>query len=152
MPSISQIRRQRSARAIAELIEQLSRIVESRALSNGLNPAQWAALRYIAQANEGARDVGAFSRFHLTTPSSASQTISALVSKGILAKKVGADGRRRTLDLTLKGRRLLDQDPILHLAHAILTLSDDQLFLMAEVTELLIKAALARTGQARSDR
>ncbi len=152
MPSVSQIRRQRSARAIAELIEQLSRIVESRAVSNGLNPAQWAALRYIAQANEAARDIGAFSRYHLTTPSSASQTISALVGKGFVVKKAGADSRRRTLDLTLRGRRLLDHDPILHLARAIQTLSDDQLFLMAEVTEILIKAASAQTARAKPSR
>ncbi|MGO8919213.1 MAG: MarR family winged helix-turn-helix transcriptional regulator [Stellaceae bacterium] len=143
MPAISLSRRERSARAIAELIEQLSRSLASQAFSHGLNPAQWRALRYIAQANEGARNIGAFAKFHFTTPSSASQTISALVKKGLIRKAVGADSRSRVLGLTVKGQRKLDDDPIVSLAQAILTLSDGQLSLMAEAMATLTKAGEA---------
>ena len=133
--------RARAARAIAQLIELLARSLASRGFSHGLNPAQWAALRYVAQADEDARTIGAFARFHLTTPSSASQTISALVKKKLIVKTKGGDSRRRSLELTLKGRRSLRNDPIAELTRAIHGLSDDQLFLMAEIMDQLTKAA-----------
>jgi len=141
MPSTSKHRRERAARAIAELVELLGRSLASRGFSNGLNPAQWAALRYIAQADESARTIGAFARFHLTTPSSASQTMSALVNKRLVMKTKGGDQRMRTLDLTARGRRLLKDDPIADLTRAIHSLSDDQLFLMAEIMARLTKGA-----------
>ena len=138
----SQGRRDRSARAIAELIEQLSRTIASRAFSGGMNPVHWTALRYISQANESARQIGAFAKFHMTTPSSASQTMTALENKGLVTKKAGPDGRQRILELTPKGRRLLSKDPIQALAASIQTLSDDQMFLMAEVMENLTRISL----------
>jgi DNA-binding MarR family transcriptional regulator len=142
MAIVSQGRRDRSARAIAELIEQLSRTIASRAVTGGMNPVHWTALRYISQANESARQVGAFAKFHLTTPSSASQTMTALENKGLVTKKAGPDGRQRILELTPKGRRLLNKDPIQALAASIQTLSDDQMFLMAEVMENLTRMSL----------
>jgi DNA-binding MarR family transcriptional regulator len=138
----SQGRRDRSARAIAELIEQLSRTIASRAFIGGMNPVHWTALRYLSQANESARQVGAFAKFHMTTPSSASQTMTALENKGLVIKKAGPDGRQRILELTPKGRRLLNKDPIQALAASIQTLSDEQMLLMAEVMENLTRTSL----------
>jgi DNA-binding MarR family transcriptional regulator len=138
----SQSRRDRSARAIAELIEQLSRTIASRAFTGGMNPVHWTALRYLSQANESARQVGAFAKFHMTTPSSASQTMTALENKGLVIKKAGPDGRQRILELTPKGRRLLNKDPIQTLAASIQALSDEQMLLMAEVMENLTRISL----------
>lgn len=137
MATAAQARRERSARAIAELLEQLSRVSVSRAIARGMNPVHWSALRYFAQANESARHVGAFAAFNMTTASSASQTITALVKKKLLAKKRGIDSRQRLIELTPQGRRLLEDDPINVLAASIASLSDDQLLLMAEVMERL---------------
>src|SRR5688500_16602055 len=97
-------RREQSARAIAELIEQLSRSLLKDSSAHRLNSAQWTALRYLGNANESARQIGAFAKFHYTTPSSASQTISSLVNKGMAVKTATTDGRRWTIDLTNKGR------------------------------------------------
>lgn len=133
-------RRARMARAIAELLDQLSRPVASRAFAQGGNPAQWAALRYLARANESARDVGAFAKFHLTTPSSASQTMSALQRNGLISKHKGEDARQRRLALTAKGRRLLEEDPLGALAEAVATLNDDQLTQLADTLQLLAQA------------
>src|SRR5215472_717137 len=60
-------RRIRSARALAARLEQLARVLASQALAQGLNSAQWTALRYLATADEQTRHVGAFAAFHLTT-------------------------------------------------------------------------------------
>ena len=141
MPSTSKQRRERAARAIAELIELLARSLASRGFSHGLNPAQWAALRYIAQADESARSIGAFAKFHLTTPSSASQTMTALAKKKLVVKTRGGDSRMRMLQLTAKGRRYLKNDPITELTQAIHSLSDEQLFLVAEIMARLTKAS-----------
>jgi DNA-binding MarR family transcriptional regulator len=150
MAAMPQPRRRRPAQAIAELIEQLSRSVANRAFAQGMNPAQWTALRFIAHANESVRHVGGFATFHLTTPSSASQTMTALVQRGLVVKTTGDDGRQRRLDLTPKGRQVLRADPIDVLSQAIDGLSDSQLALMAEVMQVLIQAT--RQPPADSDK
>lgn len=144
-------RRERSARAIAELIEQLSRTTASRAFANGMNPVHWTALRYINQANESVRNIGAFAKFHMTTPSSASQTMTALENKGLVAKKVGPDGRQRLIELTPKGRRLLSKDPILTLAASISKLPDEQMLLMAEVMENLTRMSVREPDDSENE-
>ena len=98
-------------------------------------------MRYLAHANESARQIGAFAKFHMTTPSSASQTVGALVGKGLVTKKAAADGRRWTLSLTAKGRRMLEHDPILDLTEQILGLPDAKLFELAEILQLLLQSS-----------
>jgi DNA-binding MarR family transcriptional regulator len=134
-----QFQRQQSARAVAELIQHVSRSLAADIRGQQLNPAQWAALRYLAHANEGARQVGAFAKFHLTTPSSASQTIGSLVSKGLVAKRTTDDGRRWTLNLTNKGRRALEQDPIVKLFDAIMILPEEKVQVLAEAMQQIVQ-------------
>jgi DNA-binding MarR family transcriptional regulator len=101
-----------SAEAVAALIEHLTRGLHSMSFSAGLNPAQWNALRYLDKANPSARNVTAFARHHLTKKSTASETISALLKKGLIEKTVDPDdARARSLALTDTGRALLHQDP-----------------------------------------
>jgi len=144
MSPLSQSHKEQSARAIAELIEQLSRSLNSRSFGRQMNPAQWTALRYLAHANESARQVGAFAVFHNTTPSSASQTITALVKKGMVVKTQSTDGRSRTLGLTKKGHRTLSHDPILELSAVIQSLPDAKLYLLAETMQLLVQEVLSK--------
>lgn len=139
----TEIRKKQAARAIAELLEQLLRVVESQALAQGINPVHWTALRYFSQANKSARTVGSFGKYHMTTPSSASQTISALVKKKLLAKSVGKDSRVRRIELTALGRKLLEDDPNKILVGAIETLSEEQLATLANVVEQLMRTASA---------
>jgi DNA-binding MarR family transcriptional regulator len=125
--------------AIAGMLERLSRALASQAYEAGLNPAQWAALRYAASANETVRNIAAFAKVHRTTHGSAAQTIDALVAKRLLTKKPGADKRQRVLTVTAKGAALLAEDPLRDIAQLIATLSDDRLFETAEVLEMLTK-------------
>ncbi len=130
-------RRIRSARALAARLEQLARVLASRALAQGLNSAQWTALRYLATTDERACHVGAFAAFHLTTASSASQTLSALVRKGLVAKRPGGDARRRTLSLTEAGRQMLAQDPLGEILARLDALPDHHFHILADAIEVL---------------
>ena len=134
-----QSRHERAAEAIAELIELLTRSLASRRSSNGLNPAQWSALRYFHRSDESARNVGAFAKFRKTTPSSASQTISTLVKKNLIVKMHGSDRRVRTLRLSAEGRRTLKGDPIVKLKQALQGLPESKLFGMAEIMDFLTR-------------
>jgi DNA-binding MarR family transcriptional regulator len=69
-------------RVLAELLEQIGPFAHGDAFLKGLNPAQWAALRYFARANQVSRAVCASALFHGTDRGTASQTVKALVEKG----------------------------------------------------------------------
>ena len=100
-------------RVIADMILHLGHIASREALVLGLTPAQWAALRYLAQANRFSRTPSAFAAFHCTTRGTASQTIKGLEILAYLTRRRSeADGRSARLDLTDKARAVLDHDPI----------------------------------------
>ena len=142
LTSIVKSREEQAAFSIASMVEQLFRVLAIRAFEAGLNPAQWAALRHVATANESARSIGAFARLNRTTPSSASQTIGALVAKGLLTKEAGQDGRERILRLTPKGIAMLRRDPLKNIVKIIAEFSQDRQFALAEALEVLMRDAL----------
>jgi DNA-binding MarR family transcriptional regulator len=132
-------------KAVAELFEHLSRAIYSLSFSEGLNPAQWNALRYLNRANPSSRTMSAFAKFHVTTRSTASQTLAALVRKKLIKKtRDSEDGRVIRLELTPKGRKLLERDPVNHLVAALATLPPDRQRVAADTVESLIKAVFAR--------
>lgn len=132
-------------KAVAEMFEHLSRAVYSLSFSEGLNPAQWNALRYIHRASPTSRTMSAFARFHVTTRSTASQTLAALVRKKLIRKAPDPDdGRVVRLELTSKGQRLLDRDPVNRLVAALESLPPDRQRIAADTVEILIKAVAAR--------
>ena len=100
-------------RAVARLLEHAMRALNARSYSGGLNPAQWNALRYMADANESARTVSAFASHHLTSKAAASDTLKALVEKQLL-RKYGdpEDGRIQLFSPTAAGQLLLQHDPL----------------------------------------
>ncbi len=137
-------------KAVAELFEQLSRALYSLSFSEGLNPAQWNALRYLSRADADSRTMSSFAKFHVTTRSTASQTLAALVRKKLIRKLRDAeDGRVVRLELTPKGRKLLERDPVNHLVAALATLPPDRQRVAADTVERLIKAVFARMPHAR---
>jgi DNA-binding MarR family transcriptional regulator len=139
-------RRTGSAPALAELMLILVRDVQSRAFAKGLNPAQWSALRFLAEANPTARTVTGFAQAHRTTPGTATQTIAALVRKGYVARvPLRHDRRSARLDLTEAGRALLDDDPLEVLAATIRDLPAQQQLTLADIlSSLAQKSALSR--------
>lgn len=134
-----------SARATAEVLSQVMRTTASLAFTEGLNPAQWAAVRYFAQATPSARSVVAFARYHGTTKGTASQTIAALQKKGLLERhRSERDRRAVNLVLTERGRAVLESDPLNELAAAIAGLSDSHHRGLAESIDQVLRVLLAR--------
>lgn len=137
------------ARATAEVIAQVLRTTSSLAFSNGLNPAQWAAMRYFAQAAPNARSVVAFARYHRTTKGTASQTIAALLKKGLLDRQRSERDRRTvSLELTPQGRTLLNDDPLNELAYAVSLLEDQEHAVLAQALDKVLRVLVER----RADR
>jgi DNA-binding MarR family transcriptional regulator len=107
------------SRVIADLVFHLGRIASGEGLAEGLTPAQWTGLRYIARANRFSRTPSAFAAFHGTTRGTASQTIKNLEIQGYLTRmRSEADGRSARLDLTDKARAILAHDPFEALVRA----------------------------------
>ncbi len=108
-----------NSRAIAELVFHLGRIASGEGLVEGLTAAQWAVLRYFAQANRFSRTPSAFAAFHGTTRGTASQTIKSIETLGYLTRiRSEDDGRSVRLVLTDKARDILANDPFESLVRA----------------------------------
>jgi DNA-binding MarR family transcriptional regulator len=112
---------------IADQVDQVNRIVYGLGFSSGLNPAQWAALRYLARAEGAGCTVSALAHHQGVTAPTASETVSALVRKELVARSPSSSDRRsHRLSLTQAGLDLLDADPLQQVATAIDSLSTDQ--------------------------
>jgi DNA-binding MarR family transcriptional regulator len=148
--------RQISAESVAALMEHVTRGLHSISFSAGLNPAQWNALRYLDRSNPSARNVTAFARHHMTKKSTASETITALMKKGLIEKDIDPeDARARSLTLTDKGRSLLRHDPYRSViaaldARPVAELGTITTFL-AEILRAVFKEAGDRTEEAPED-
>lgn len=137
-----------SPEVAAEILEKISQISYSMGFSGGLRPAQWNALRYFGKSEDGVRTVGHFARYNMTTPSSASQTINALVMRKLLRRSaVAGDRRTYRIDLSEAGRQLLERDPLLHLIAAIAEMTDESRFDFAEHLQFLLLRMLERASR-----
>jgi DNA-binding MarR family transcriptional regulator len=114
------------AQKIAFLLGRFARLSREVQFSQGLNPAQWEGLRYLARANSYSRNPSAFAAFLGTTKGTASQTLIALEQKGFVRRRRnGCDRRQVALELTARGRNLLARDPLLSIEQAAACLSED---------------------------
>lgn len=127
LPNTEHERTALSLRAVAELFDHFMRAIYSQSFVEGLNPAQWSALRFLGRANPRSRTLTEFARFHMVSKSAASDTMSALVRKQLVSKsRDPEDGRIMRLDLTERGRELLAIDPLNNLVAALRGLPADQ--------------------------
>jgi DNA-binding MarR family transcriptional regulator len=133
-----------SPTAILGQLERFTCALARRESAQGLNPAQWAALRYIAQPGNGAElaTISGFARLRLTTLSSASQTMSSLVRLGLVNRAAAPDKRKRPLELTEAGRQLLKRDPLRHLGTLIAGISSNSLVEFSEVLDVVMRGLL----------
>ena len=129
-----------SVRGLARLIEQVGKAAYNLGYTPGLNPAQWAALRYFDEATVERRTVTGFAQFQGTTKGTASQTVAALVRKGYL-RRVGdkQDRRVHRLVITEEGQNLLKVDPLQDLSKALETLSQDERWGLAVSIEKVLR-------------
>jgi DNA-binding MarR family transcriptional regulator len=108
---------------VAEFVNRLGRAAHCLQFEQGLNPAQWETLRYLARANRYSRSPTAIAEFLGTTKGTVSQTIRALEAKGYLRRsKDCSDGRAICLEVTDAGCAVLEQDPIKRLEQAVAAL------------------------------
>lgn len=114
-----------TAQRLTDLLNRLGRGVQCLQFAEGLNPAQWDALRYIARANRYSRHPSALASYLKITKGTASQTIKALEAKGLVAREPHCTDRRAVhLVVTGEGRGLLERDPLKRLECAIRDLGD----------------------------
>lgn len=98
---------------VAALVGRLSRAVHCMQFAQGLNPAQWDALRFLSRANRYSRGPTALADYLGTTKGTASQTIKALEAKGLIRRaKRDGDKRGVHLELTEDGQEVLEGDPL----------------------------------------
>ena len=104
---------------LTNLLGRLQRAVHGLQFADGLNPAQWEALRYVARANRYSRQPGALAAFLGTTKGTASQTVKSLEAKGYVDRAPLARDRRAVrLELTAEGASMLERDPMREVARA----------------------------------
>lgn len=99
--------------------------MRSASQSQGLNAAQWEALRYLSRANNFSNSPGALTRYMGATKGTTSQTVLALIKKGLVLKITrNDDARSVVLTLTELGHKTLRDDPLFSLENAIGKLGD----------------------------
>ncbi|MGE4013546.1 MAG: MarR family winged helix-turn-helix transcriptional regulator, partial [Alphaproteobacteria bacterium] len=114
------------AQRMSTLVNRLGRAVHCLQFAEGLNPAQWEALRYLTRANRYSRTPSALADYLGTTKGTASQTIKALEAKGMVAReRVVEDGRAVRLTLTQAGLDILARDPLQRMDQVAATLAGD---------------------------
>lgn len=114
------------AQRVILLLDRLSRLTRELQFVDGLNPAQWEALRYIAQANKLSRSPTALAEYLGATKGTVSQTLIALESKGLITRcKKSCDRRQVELCLTEAGEAMLAKDPMQTLERAATEMADD---------------------------
>lgn len=99
--------------SVTNLVNRLGRTIHCLQYAEGLNPAQWEALRYFQRANRYSRSPSALAKYLRTTKGTASQTLKALETKGLVARVPHPRDRRGVLlELTQAGADTLKRDPL----------------------------------------
>ena len=136
---------------ITSLVEQTARQVTDLCWSEGLQPTQWSALRYLAAAGAQARSIVGLANFQGINPATASRTISLLERRGLIIITMDPkDKRSRIVTLTEAGHDLLSRDPLKAIERAVAVLPPNvQTGLAVGLRELL--AQLFVVERASSD-
>ncbi len=136
--------------SFAGVIDRLSRIAHAAQFADGLNPAQWEALRFLSRANRYSASPGALADYLGTTKGTASQTLIALEAKGLVARRrTDADRRKVRLALTDDGRALLARDPLHQIEQAGADIPNHQRALVMSVMNEIVDNLCRQNGDAR---
>lgn len=122
--------------AAARRLEALLRAMQNQCWSDGVHPAQWAALRFFARAPEERCTVNGLAKAQGTNPGTASRTIAALTRKGLLAvRRRDSDHRYKVITVTEEGTALLNADPLLRVEDGLAALSAEDLVVFVRSCE-----------------
>jgi len=113
--------------SLARLFELASRSLHSAGFANGLFPAQWTTLRYLADAPELARTSAHLARFQQIAIGPVSRTVRTLIAKGLVTKAgQGTHHRSELLALTPDGMAMLAHDPLRRVAAILENLTAEE--------------------------
>jgi DNA-binding MarR family transcriptional regulator len=128
------------AMAAARLIENLGRTLHSNGHSDGMFPAQWAALRYFALAKSPHDTAMSLANYQGLAFGSVARTVRTMIDKGYL-KKDGSAGRGRAerIAVTDSGHALLKRDPLRAVALALESLTSEQLEMTVTAAEAVLR-------------
>lgn len=99
--------------SLARLFDLTSRYLYTAGFAEGLYPAQWTTMRYLADASELSRTAAHIARFQQIAIGPVSRTVRTLIGKGLVAKAgKGAHHRSELLALTPDGLKMLENDPL----------------------------------------
>jgi len=130
---------------IMSLIGRLGRVARGAQHAEGMKPAQWEALRFLARANRYSRNPGALAEFLSSTRGTVSQTLIALERKGYIVRMSNpGDGRGKHLELTESGRAVVRRDPLTKLGTAVSLLDDGSS--VARGLETILHRMVRRNG------
>ncbi|WP_322866773.1 MarR family transcriptional regulator [Aquicoccus sp. G2-2] len=123
---------------LTTLLDRLARLHLQERRDDDLNPAQRAALDYLARANRFSRMPSAVADYLAATRGTVSQTLKTLARKGLIHEHTPpGDKRARRYDLTAEGQRLCA-----HPSTAEITLSADDAAEAEATLRALLKAML----------
>lgn len=129
----------------AHLIDRLDRLTRSGTMIDGLNPAQWEALRYLARANRFSRTPAALADYLGSTRGTVSQSLIALEQKGFVDRTQSPrDKRSVDLALTRQGEAALRDDPLLALARDLAAAAGSDADALAATLRATLQRAIAR--------
>ena len=133
--------------SVSALLDRVGRVTRGLQFVDGLSPAQWEALRFLARANRYSCSPTALAGFLGTTKGTISQTLIALESKGYLRRlRETRDRRGIRLELTPAGQALLKRDPLLVVDTAVAALSADARDAIVDGLTRLIRDVQRRLG------
>ena len=136
------------ASEIAETLDRLGRAAHALQFVQGLNPAQWEALRFLGRANRYSRSPSCLAEYLGTTKGTTSQTLRALETKGYVTRCRDCNDRRGvSLELTAEGRALLTQDPLQDIERAVAALPGDCATQLAKGLTRVLANIRGRCGQ-----
>lgn len=125
----------------ASLLEQVSRLVGRVIRDDGMHPAQWSAIRFFAEADEGARTTNGLAGFQGINAATASRTIASLSRRGLLTVEAKVEDRRvKIVTLTQAGRDILNEDPLATIAQSMENMTDERLEAMSADLEAIYLA------------
>jgi DNA-binding MarR family transcriptional regulator len=109
-----------SGSGLVYALERLSRLMRAAEFADGLNPAQWESLRFLARANRFSNSPGALARYLGATKGTISQTVKALERKKLIEKSERPGEKRSVvLHLTEAGNAMMAKDPWSALAQTL---------------------------------
>ncbi|MBX3454758.1 MarR family transcriptional regulator [Ferrovibrio sp.] len=115
-----------NAQHVILLLDRLGRLTRELQFVDGLNPAQWETLRFLAQANRYSRTPTALAEYLGATKGTVSQTLISLESKGLVDRcKKTCDRRQVAITLTEAGEAMLQRDPMRSLEKSICAMTAD---------------------------